>query len=553
MTEENNNLQPETNQNTSENIAPIEDNNQETISLSSEPQNLEASENVEASTNVNAGEVPPIQTDLNQNPPIEPKPNNPFPTQDVTASGFEEKKEQPNKIKKPLIIVGCLLVLALLGYFVIYPMVADIFMSSPKNVFEATIEKLTTNVSKSLDTVNLGNSSYDLDFKLDTNVEDLKSFADVDYKFKAGMDSKNQRLEAKATMIKKDKSEVGATMYVRDNYLFYKLSSDERIIKAMDLSQDEDFKKIFEQDESVNSEDIKYLINKVKELAFKDLKEEDFVKEDTNITVNGSEVKATKNSLVINKEKLTVIYKSIFNGLYEDKKAMDIINEMGLTKEDFKKEFVDIKYDDIDDDLKLTINVYSNKKDVIGFDFYDKEERLVYYYSNEGNFEAAMNESDADNKISITGVKDGDITNVSCKIGKEEYLVLKVSTFTEEEIKFDYTFKIDENQKMTGTVDIKQSNNVVDANVSAKVGEEYIKSVAKLTIEQNAKIAEFDANSAVSISEEEQQKMLNNFLSTTKGTPLEFYSETLSENQNKASYYMYDGNTINQTQQGNNF
>ena len=47
--------------------------------------------------------------------------------------------------------------------------------------------------------------------------------------------------------------------------------------------------------------------------------------------------------------------------------------------------------------------------------------------------------------------------------------------------------------------------------------------------------------------------MLNNFLSTTKGTPLEFYSETLSENQNKASYYMYDGNTINQTQQGNNF
>ena len=504
MTEENNNLQPETNQNTSENIAPTVDNNQETISLSSEPQNLEASENVEASTNVNAGEVPPIQTDLNQNPPIEPKPNNPFPTQDVTASGFEEKKEQPNKIKKPLIIVGCLLVLALLGYFVIYPMVADIFMSSPKNVFEATIEKLTTNVSKSLDTVNLGNSSYDLDFKLDTNVEDLKSFADVDYKFKAGMDSKNQRLEAKATMIKKDKSEVGATMYVRDNY-------------------------------------------------FKDLKEEDFVKEDTNITVNGSEVKATKNSLVINKEKLTVIYKSIFNGLYEDKKSMDIINEMGLTKEDFKKEFVDIKYEDIDDDLKLTINVYSNKIDVIGFDFYDKEERLVYYYSNEGNFEAAMNESDADNKISITGVKDGDITNVSCKIGKEEYLVLKVSTFTEEEIKFDYTFKIDENQKMTGTVDIKQSNNVVDANVSAKVGEEYIKSVAKLTIEQNAKIAEFDANSAVSISEEEQQKMLNNFLSTTKGTPLEFYSETLSENQNKASYYMYDGNTINQTQQGNNF
>ena len=47
--------------------------------------------------------------------------------------------------------------------------------------------------------------------------------------------------------------------------------------------------------------------------------------------------------------------------------------------------------------------------------------------------------------------------------------------------------------------------------------------------------------------------MLNNFLSATKGTPLEFYSETLSENQNTASYYMYDGNTINQNQTRNSF
>ena len=80
------------------------------------------------------------------------------------------------------------------------------------------------------------------------------------------------------------------------------------------------------------------------------------------------------------------------------------------------------------------------------------------------------------------------------------------------------------------------------------------------TTEPRQTIQHFGASDAWSMqfiglwdNEEEQQKMLNNFLSTTKGTPLEFYSETLSENQNKASYYMYDGNTINQTQQGNNF
>ncbi len=538
MTEEKNNLESE-----------------ETVALSSEPQQENDSSNPEEVTTLqsdngapsedampkmaenNFGEIPPAQTDLNQTPPGP----NPFPTQDATNAGFTEKKDNAKNIKKPLIIVGCLVVVALLGYFVIYPMIANKFMSSPKNVFEATATKLTTNVNQTLEMVNIGSSAYDVDLKLDTNIPSLKAFSDVSYKIRAGMDSKNQKLEAKAAMIKKDNSEVGATVYVKDNYLFYQLTSDKKLVKAMDLSQEEDFKEIFENKETINSEELQYLVNKVRELMFKELKEEDFTKEDSTLTVNGSEVKATKNSLVIDKAKLTTIAKSMINGLYEDNKAMEIISKFGISKEDFKKELVDgADYDSIEDDFKFVYNLYTIKSDVIGMDFYDGDDKLFYYYSNEGNFEAVLMPTEEEDKIVVTGVKDGDKTNVSFKAGKEEIVTLKVSAFDDKQIKFDYVFNLDENQKMQGTVDIKQNDNVTDLDVSAKVGEEYIKVTSKVKIEANAKIADFDSSKAVTLSEEEMQQALTDFLKTTEGTPIDFLIQTLNEEMSYADDDLYD-------------
>ena len=97
-----------------------------------------------------------------------------------------------------------------------------------------------------------------------------------------------------------DNKELGAILYVKNDYLFYKLSSDERIVKSMDLSQDESYKMLFSDKETINSDDLQYVIDKVKGLLFGELKEEDFTKEDNyTLNVNGSEIKTTKNVLTI--------------------------------------------------------------------------------------------------------------------------------------------------------------------------------------------------------------------------------------------------------------
>ena len=531
---------------------------EEPVTLTPEPATEAAPEPGVPNPGVDAGgEVGPIQTDLNQvppTPPTDPVPEmqqtaapqtSPFPSQDVTNVGFTEKAAKGKGGKKLLVVIVALIIIALLGYFVIYPIIANKFMSSPKNVFEATIDKITTNVNTKLEQVNLGSSLYEIETKFDTNIEDLKPFANYNIKLKGGMDSKNKLIEGSASMTGTDNKEIGATVYVKNDYLFYKLSSDERIVKAMDLSQDEDYKMLFSKNETITSADIQYLIDKSKEAFIKELKEEDFTKEENfALTINGSEIKTTKNTLEINKEKFTTYYKAVINALYNDSKAMDIINKMGMSKEDFKDEFVDVDYDDIDNDFKVIINVYSVKTDVVGFDLYSKEEKEVYFYSNDGNFESALLPGEEDSEVSFVGIKDGDSTNATLKVAGTEVAKFKFYTMEENNIKFDYTLNPGEDSKVSGTIAIKTNNNVTDIEFSAKAGDEYIKGTTKVKIEENAKIANFDDSKAVTLNEEEQNKMLNDFLEKSKGSPLDLLTENLGGmDYNNYDYYS-DYNSI---------
>ena len=514
--------------------------------------------------------IPPVQTDLNQVPPgepsaaIQPEPvpsinptpqTAPFPSQDVTNTGFTEKVDKGKNIKKPLIIIIVLIAIALLGYFVIYPMIAKNFMASPKNVFQATVDKISTNLNKKIDQVNLGSSLYDIDFTFDTNIEEMKSFANYKYKLKGGIDSKNKLIEGKASMTGSDNKELGAILYVKNDYLFYKLSSDERIVKSMDLSQDESYKMLFSDKETINSDDLQYLIDKVKGLLFGELKEEDFTKEDNyTLNVNGSEIKTTKNVLTIDKNKYIALNKAIINGLYEDNKAMEIITKTGLTKEEFKKAAEDANYDSIEEDYKIIINIYSIKTDVVGFDLYNKEEKELYFYSNDGNFESAMLPGDENNEITFVGVKDGDATNATFKVAGKEMAKFKIYAFDDNEVKFDYTINAEEDSKMSGSIDIKANNNVTDIAFSANAGKEYVKGNAKIKIEENAKIANFDDSKAVTVNEEEQNKMLEAFMESAKGSPLEFFSENLGGmTYNNSEYYKDYNSSTSNTEATNSF
>ncbi len=472
----------------------------------------------------------PVQTDLNQIPPVAGT-----AIQNPVSGDTNPQPEKKKGIKKPIIIIGILVVLALVGYFVVYPMIKGAYMSSPKNVFESTIKTMRTNVGKVLNQVNVGTSSTEITFNVDSNVDGISDFKDYTFSFSGGIDAQNKKMEAKASMVDKNKKEIGGTAYVKNDYLYYKLSGDERLVKSVNLAEQEGYSEMFDIVENANTSDYIYLIENVTNSIIANFKEEDFVKEDSAFTVNGTEVKVVKNSYVINKERMITHVKAIFNGLYEDSKAMEIIEKLGMSKDEFKKEMDSIADDDFDDDLKVTINIYTNKKnDVVGFDLYGNDEgkdvELLYFYYNEGNFEGKILDDGSDDNISITGVKDGEVTNASIKYTDEEIATLKITKLEENAIDFSYVIKSD-SESISGDISLStetsNSSSKLRFTGSAKNGDEFIKINLNMNTTYNAKIAEFDESKAVELSEEEQNAIMETFVSSLEDTPFAYVNDSL--------------------------
>ena len=456
----------------------------------------------------------------------------PVSENDKTAVGFDEKKGKGAGLKVPLIIITVLVVLGALGYFVVYPMIKNKFMVTPKNVFESTITRLKTQINNSISSANIANTITDVSIKVDTNMEGMDEFKDYTYGFRFGIDNKAKSIEGKVYMLDKNSKEYSILGYVKGEDIIAKLSHDERLVKVAKTTDIEGFDDIFDMAKNVNPDDYSYLTNKVVDSIFSTFKDEDFTKDDATIKVNGTEVKVKKNSYILNRDRVKNIYNTVVNDLYNDSRSMEIINSWGMTKEEFKKELIDeTDFDDFKDEDAVTVNIYiDSNNQFVGFDIVNNDgDKPVYYYSNEGSFNLFFGDDTGDNPsyVNIDGVKNGDAVDVTIKSnGKDTIATLKVYTWTEEEIKFDFNINSDvagSDQPISGTIEYKntKSSDANNINIKAtyKSGSDQLSITLNLKQELNAKIADIDASKAVTLSDEVLQKWSEGFVSSLEGTP----------------------------------
>ena len=518
-----------------ENINPFENgtvNQEEIVSLSPAPSEDESTsdEPIIDSGHTDANQVPPIPLDA------EPASNGVIPQNpvasdvpDVNAKAIEDK---PKKSNKPLIVVLCLLVVGALGYFVGYPMIKNQFMSNPKNVFETTINSLNKSLNATITNTNLGTSINEIRFSFKSSVQELKEFENYTYGARFGIDNKEKAIEGKLFLLDGSKKEYSAAGYVKNGNILAKLSSDDRLVNLGKTSEIEGFDSIFDAVESVDVSDYTYLVDKSLELLIKSFDEKDFAKSKSTMTVNGVNIDVTKNTYILNKEKIKKIYKNITDGLYNDDKAMKIIEKSGITKEEFKKSVDEEDFSDLDDS-EVNINIYTNKKsDVVGFDVVNGKFTPISYYTNEGNFDLVVNEDEKNsNSITAKGVVSGDVTNVNIKYNNETIITLKISKWTETEKVFDYEVKI-EDQSISGTIDYKNNKNNtannMDLKFSLKSGSDFVNVELNLKQELNVKLAsDIDVGAAKTLSDEEKATWMSDFIKSLENTPLGFVISTL--------------------------
>lgn len=490
----------------------------------------ENNETKESEYQNNSGQASPsvIQNSSNtQNPNIG---NYSSPT---TQSNIAQSKNKKNTYIITLIILAVIL----LGVFVIYPFIRDNFFNTPERIFKKSIDNVATLLKNNLNKYNLDNSLYDVNLKINSNMDEISQFNNYTFGMLIGGDKKNNAFETKMYMLEGTK-EYSYAVYLKNSKLYQKLSTYDKLI-TLDDDSSESFKELFEALGKANNDDTKYLVNKIASLLKDNMDKNKFAKSNAKLDINGKEIKVQKNTYTIDNKEYTKLSKAILNGLYNDAKSMEIItNSYDIDKNELK-EMIDQITEDSSADT-LLVNIYTKGGTFAGIDFTENSITYISYYTDNTNFNFSINSGLSD--FSIKGVKDQKQTNVNIESGGVQIATLNVRKFEEKEVDLDYQLSSELGINVNGTLTYKQEQE--KDSINGKINFSVITEGQKINLQmninekKNAKISDIDEKTAVKLSNEELEKVMNDFIKSLENTPLGFLtSYGLSNTQNIDNLY----------------
>lgn len=291
------------------------------------------------------------------NNPVEKIPVN--STQESFISNNENmlvpsKNKSSKKIIVPIIFVlGMLLIAAggLLTYFK--------FFNNPKIVFGKVISSSLNSFYERLETnYNTFSGEGEFSYKITASDEALKPIIEalngikLDYKY--SLDKKNKLFNFDFNSSYNDEKLLNLNAYGSDSKIYFLLKDifDKYIYNEIDQ-----YDKLFESFDQ--TEDIKIILKSIKKALDKGFSNDDFIRESTVIKIDEKDTKVNSNTLVLTKEKMNSISKTIATVLKDDEefiKAFDKISDTNSTKEDLE-EF--IKEDNTNDFVESTIIIYT--------------------------------------------------------------------------------------------------------------------------------------------------------------------------------------------------
>ena len=490
-------------------------------------------------------------------PNIEPV-NNPVPTPNSGNVGFvpgtvtPEKKT--NKGLVAVIIVLVIAVLGALGYFVIYPLVLKSLVT-PEKVYTNTINAVFKEITTTVEEVVHEKAIYSIDLSVDSNMPTISSFSGYTYEVNVGADPTTESFQAGITM-KNSTINYGAWGYFKDGKKYTRYSTDNVLNYIGDLTEEESnelfdtFKQMLDAQDGADTEKINYVINKVNELVVSSIDENKLTQEETTIKIGETEAKVLNNKYVMDEATIQATAKHVLNGLKEDKTVIKNLSELLDYTEDDVKEMLTYEEPEKDEEEEkekespLIVNIYvTNKGDLVGFAFTDDKGNMdFHYYENNGFFELELYEKSVDeetnkeieNHASIVGVPKSGKTNVTVTYNKKTVATLVIKKNTETELDLDYEIIMGEDQKINGTLALKNDKNdnkmKSTLKFTIKAAEQYLNIDLGTTVDWTIEVAKINTGNAVTVTEEEHANKKTAFREQVNNTPIGLFFQTTGGN-----------------------
>ncbi len=382
------------------------------------------------------------------------------------------------------IILGSVLGVMSLG-LIIYGV---FLLNSNKYIFSQALSKTFNNLTSSIDT-------FDNNFLIKelNKVDKYKVSTNMDINI-SGIDSDDFD-NADLSMIENiNNLKLKGDIYKNKNagYLDFSVTAGEESLNLNALLQDDKFyfkvKDMMDEfnyinmpvssDIEITSDDIKLLINHLKNSIPKKMQDSDFTKSKVALNIDNQKFNTTKISLTFNEKKLMNIIISFFEEISEDNKAIALLQKFNpdINKEMIQELISEIKQDDstLSDDDLFTLSMYVNSS--------NNPLRTEIYIGSSNNPDSIIS-----NSVSIVfdhynNKSNHKINAIRCMVNDNSFIEYKEEYTTQTEANLNLTVNnFNQNTNLiTVTGNKKVSNDslslILDVNVSGtKLGTiEYI-------------------------------------------------------------------------------
>lgn len=325
---------------------------------------------------------------------------------------MDENNLNAKNFKKKGVLLGGIILIALL---VIGAVAAYYFTPvKPKKVFTTILDKVyESNKSKQKD---LDSITGKMNLKTDLHSNDnsteniLEILNDLEIRYEYGMDFKEKKIYVLLDTFYKEKELLNATAQLQEENAYINLKD------IYDKTLQVPMEGLEEMLSMVNQKDYDTILKHLKNALDKALKEKYFSKENASITLNGKNVKVTKNNLLLNEENLSEILDVLKQELNNDEFLESFARITDQSREDVKDMLNEIDSRNVTLDQPITISVYTIGRDFKGIELTNgtdtfsilKDTDTKYTYeiktnntSYKGNFELTKKENDLHLKIAF--------------------------------------------------------------------------------------------------------------------------------------------------------
>lgn len=484
--------------------------------------------------------------------------------------GTVAPEKKTNKGLMAVIIVAVIAVLGVLGYFVVYPLILKSLVT-PEKVYTNTINAVFKEITTTVEEVVHEKATYSIDLAVDSNMPTISSFSGYNYSVNVGVDPTTEAFQAGLTM-KNSSTNYSVWGYIKDGKKYTRYSTDDVLNYIGELSTEESnelfdtFKQALDTQDGADTEKINYVINKINELVVSSIDETKLTQEDVTIKIGGTDVKVLNNKYVMDEAAVEKTAKHVLDGLKGDKTVVKNLSELLDSSEDEVKEMLTYEEPEKDEETEeekeetpLIVNIYvTNKGDFVGVAFTDDKGNVdLHYYNNNGSFEIKLYEKSVDeetnketeNTASIVGVPKSGKTNVTVTYNKETVATLVINKNTETELDLNYEIVVAEDQKINGTLAIKNDNN--DKRIkntikfTMKASDQYLNIDLGTTIDWTTEVAKINTGNAVTVTEEEHANKKTAFRDQVNNTPIGLFFQTTSGNMSGGINDYYDDEYYN--------